>query len=79
MRRKVFARRVVRSKLPRIRFHDLRHTHVSRLIEADEPPPLTTPWLGLASHGLLPRKVCAPLEDAGSQAAFAVDAMVNEA
>ncbi len=33
----VFNRRVARSGLPRIRFHDLRHTHVAHLIAAGEP------------------------------------------
>ena len=35
---KVFDRRVARSRLPRIRFHDLRHTHVAHLIAAGEQP-----------------------------------------
>jgi integrase len=34
---KVF-RCVARSRLPRIRFHDLRHTHVAHLIAAGEQP-----------------------------------------
>ena len=46
---KVFARRVARSGLPRMRFHDLRHTHVAHLITAGEQPLLIARRLGRAS------------------------------
>lgn len=46
---KVFDRRVARCEVPRIRFHDLRHTHVALLIAAGEQPLLVSRRLGHAS------------------------------
>ena len=46
---KTFGRRVERAKLPRLRFHDLRHTHVAHLIAAGEQPLLIARRLGHAS------------------------------
>ncbi len=45
----VFNRRVAKSGLPRIRFHDLRHTHVAHLIAAKEQPLVVAKRLGHAS------------------------------
>jgi integrase len=74
---KVFDRRVARSGLPRIRFHDLRHTHVAHLIAAGEQPLLIAKRLGHASAAFTQDRYGHLFEDAGSQAASAVAAMVD--
>ena len=76
---KTFARRVERAKLPRIRFHDLRHTHVAHLIAAGEQPLLIARRLGHASAAFTQDRYGHLFEDAGSQAALAVAAMVDGA
>ena len=76
---KTFDRRVARAKLPRIRFHDLRHTHVAHLIEAGEQPLLIARRLGHASSSFTMDRYGHLFEDAGSQAASAVAAMVDGA
>jgi integrase len=45
----VFDRRVAHSGLPRVRFHDLRHSHVAHLIAADVHPLVISRQLGHAS------------------------------
>ncbi len=65
---KTFDRRVAKSGLPRIRFHDLRHTHVAHLIARR---------LGHASSSFTVDRYGHLFEDAGSQAASAVAAMVD--
>jgi integrase len=74
---KVFDRRVARSGLPRIRFHDLRHTHVAHLIAAKEQPLAIARRLGHASAAFTQDRYGHLFEDAGSQAASAVAAMVD--
>jgi integrase len=76
---KVFARRITRSGLPRIRFHDLRHTHVAHLIAAGEQPLLIARRLGHASAAFTQDRYGHLFEEAGSQAAGAVAAMVDGA
>ena len=76
---KVFDRRVARSGLPRVRFHDLRHTHVAHLIAAGEQPLLIARRLGHASSSFTMDRYGHLFEDAGSQAASAVAAMVDGA
>ncbi len=46
---KVFDRRVARSGLTRIRFHDLRHSHVAHLIAAGVHPLVISGRVGHAS------------------------------
>lgn len=75
----VFERRVARSGLPRIRFHDLRHTHVAHLIAAKEQPLLIARRLGHASASFTQDRYGHLFEQAGSQAASAVAAMVDQA
>lgn len=72
-----FNRRVARSGLPRIRFHDLRHTHVAHLIAAAEQPLLIARRLGHASAAFTQDRYGHLFEQAGSQAASAVAAMVD--
>jgi integrase len=74
---KVFDRRVARSGLPRIRFHDLRHSHVAHLIAAGEQPLLIARRLGHASASFTMDRYGHLFEDAGSTAAAAVAAMVD--
>jgi integrase len=74
---KVFARRVARSGLSRIRFHDLRHTHVAHLIATGEQPLLIARRLGHASAAFTQDRYGHLFEQAGSQAAGAVAAMVD--
>ena len=42
---------MARSKLPRIRYHDLRHTHASLLVAAGVPIKVVTERLGHAHPG----------------------------
>src|SRR5207237_5980379 len=44
-----FDRRVARTKLPRIRFHDLRHTHATLLLSAGVHPKVVQERLGHSS------------------------------
>jgi integrase len=76
---KVFDRRVARNGLPRIRFHDLRHTHVAHLIAAGEQPLLIARRIGHASAAFTQDRYGHLFEQAGSQAASAVAAMVDGA
>jgi integrase len=76
---KVFDRRVAKSGLPRIRFHDLRHTHVAHLIAAGEQPLLIARRLGHASSSFTMDCYGHLFEDPGSQAASAVAAMIDGA
>lgn len=74
---KVFDRRVARAGVKRIRFHDLRHTHVAHLIAAKEQPLLIARRLGHASAAFTQDRYGHLFEQAGSQAASAVAAMVD--
>ncbi|MDQ6726463.1 MAG: site-specific integrase [Actinomycetota bacterium] len=47
----LFTRAVARGKLPRIRYHDLRHTHASLLVAAGVPIKVVTERLGHAHPG----------------------------
>jgi len=76
---KVFDRRVAKSDLPRIRFHDLRHSHCAHLIAAGEQTLLVSRRLGHASTAFTMDRYGHLFEDAGSQAASAVEAMVDGA
>jgi integrase len=76
---KVFDRRVARSGLPRIRFHDLRRTHVAHLIAAGEQPLLIARRVGHASSSFTIDRYGHLFETTGSQAASAVAAMVDGA
>lgn len=47
--RQAFNRRVERTSVPRIRFHDLRHTHATLLLKAGAPPKVVSERLGHAT------------------------------
>lgn len=47
--RQAFDRRVARTQVPRIRFHDLRHTHATLLLKAGVPPKIVSERLGHAT------------------------------
>lgn len=74
---KVFDRRVARSGLPRLRFHDLRHTHVAHLIEAGENVLVVSKRLGHGSASFTMDRYGHLFPTAGAQAASAVAAMVD--
>ncbi len=67
-----FARRVKRSQLPRIRFHDLRHTHVAHLIASEVPLLAISKRLGHSSVSFTLDRYVHLAADAESQAAAAV-------
>lgn len=46
---RTFDRAVARHRLPRIRFHDIRHTHATLLLEAGVPAKVVAERLGHAS------------------------------
>jgi len=47
--RQAYERRVLRTDVPRIRFHDLRHTHATLLLKAGAPPKVVSERLGHAT------------------------------
>lgn len=74
-----FRRRVLRSKLPYIRFHDLRHSHAAHLIAARRDSLEICRRLGHASPAFTLAKYGHLLPKAGSEAAAAVGALVDGA
>lgn len=74
---KVFARRVARTDLPRLRFHDLRHTHCSHLIAAGQDPKVISQRLGHHSVSFTYDKYGHLMPEAGSGAAHAVADLVD--
>lgn len=73
---KVFERRVATSGLPRIRFHDLRHTHCAHLIAAGQDAKVVSTRLGHASVSFTYDRYGHLMPEAGSTAAAAVAALV---
>lgn len=74
---KVFERRVARSGLPRIRFHDLRHTHATHLIAAGVHAKVVAERLGHASEGFTLARYAHVLKGLQAGAAVAVAALVD--
>lgn len=74
---KTFARRVARSGVKRIRFHDLRHTHVAHLIAAGQDALVISKRLGHASVSFTYDKYGHLMPKADSDAATAVAALVD--
>lgn len=75
----VFARRVARTDLPRLRFHDLRHTHCSHLIAAGQDPKVISQRMGHHSVSFTYDKYGHLMPEADSGAATAVATLVDEA
>lgn len=73
----VFSRRVARSGLPRIRFHDLRHSHAAHLIAAGRDALVISRRLGHHSVAFTLDKYGHLMPQAGSGAAAAVAALVD--
>lgn len=73
----VFARRVARSGLPRIRFHDLRHSHAAHLIAAGRDALVISRRLGHASVAFTLDKYGHLMPKADAGAANAVAALVD--
>ena len=76
---KTFDRRVARSTVKRIRFHDLRHTHVAHLIAAGQDALVISKRLGHASVSFTYDKYGHLMPKADSDAASAVAALVDGA
>lgn len=74
---KTFERRVRRSGLPYIRFHDLRHTHAAHLIAAGQDALVIAKRLGHASVSFTYDKYGHLMAKADSNAASAVAALVD--
>jgi len=74
---KVFDRRVARSGVKRIRFHDLRHTHVAHLIAARQDALVISKRLGHASVSFTYDRYGHLMPKADSNAATAVAALVD--
>ena len=74
---RTFDRRVARSRLKRIRFHDLRHTHVAHLIAAGVDALVISKRLGHASVSFTYDKYGHLMPKADSDAATAVAALVD--
>lgn len=74
---KVFERRVAKSGLPRIRFHDLRHSHAAHLIAARRDSLEISRRLGHANPGFTLAKYGHLMPEADSEAAAAVAALVD--
>lgn len=75
----VFTRRVARSGLPRIRFHDLRHSHCAALIAAGQDAKVISRRLGHASVSFTYDKYGHLMPEADTAAATAVAALVDGA
>ncbi len=67
----LFARTVATTDLPRIRFHDLRHTHASLLVAAGVPIKVVSERLGHAHPGFTMRTYQHLLPGMGAAAATA--------
>lgn len=76
---KVFERRQARAGLPRIRFHDLRHSHAAHLISARRDSLEICRRLGRSSPAFTVAKYGHLMPKAGSEAAAAVAALVDGA
>jgi integrase len=76
---KVFDRRVARSGLPRIRFHDLRHSHVAHLIAAGVHARVISERVGHASVSFTLDRYGHLLPNLQSDAATAVAKLVDGA
>lgn len=74
---KTFDRRVARSDVKRIRFHDLRHTHVAHLIAAGQDALVISKRLGHASVSFTYDKYGHLMPKADSDAATAVARLVD--
>jgi len=74
---KVFDRRVARSSVKRIRFHDLRHSHVAPLIAAGQDALVISKRLGHASVSFTYDRYGHLMPKADSDAAKAVAALVD--
>jgi integrase len=74
---KMFERRSLKSGLPRVRFHDLRHGHAAHLIAAGRPALEVSRRLGHASVAFTLSHYGHLFESAGTEAAAAVSAMVD--
>lgn len=71
-------RSVVKSrKLPKVRFHDLRHTHASALIDADIDVLTVSRRLGHASPAITLRVYSHLFRDKGDVAAKAIEAAMG--
>jgi integrase len=75
---RIFTRLAKRSGLPRIRFHDLRHSHVAHLIEAGVDPLTISRRLGHASVAFTLERYGHLFDQAGSAAARAVGDILGE-
>ena len=74
---KTFDRRVARAKVKRIRFHDLRHSHVAHLIAAGQDALVISKRLGHASVSFTYDKYGHLMPKADSDAASAVASLVD--
>jgi integrase len=74
---KVFERRVAKSDLPRIRFHDLRHSHAVHLIAAGQHVKVVSERLGHASTAFTMDRYGHVMPHLQSDAAAAVAALVD--
>ncbi len=74
-----FTRRGARSGLPRIRFHDLRHTHCAGLIAAGQDAKVISRRLGHASVSFTYDRYGHLMPEADSAAATAVALLVDAA
>lgn len=75
----LFDRLVARSPLPRIRYHDLRHTHASLLVASGIPIKVVTERLGHAHPGFTMHTYQHLLPGMGAQAAAHFADMPNDA
>jgi len=72
-----FARAVARTDLPRIRLHDLRHSHATHLLTAGQNPKLVSDRLGHATVGFTLDTYGHVIPGQQADAAAAVAALVD--
>ncbi|WP_206075240.1 tyrosine-type recombinase/integrase [Mesorhizobium tamadayense] len=68
-----------KTRLPRIRFHDLRHTHASQMLSAGVHPKVASERLGHSSIGITLDLYSHVMPGMQADAAEAVDAAIRSA
>ncbi|WAC26259.1 tyrosine-type recombinase/integrase [Ancylobacter sp. SL191] len=74
-----WTRLIARTGLPRLRFHDLRHTHATQMLEAGVHPKIASERLGHSTVGITLDLYSHATTSMQADAAQAVDAMVQGA
>jgi integrase len=75
----VWVRIIGKTTLPRIRFHDLRHSHASQMLASGVHPTVASERLGHSSIGITPDLYSHVMPGMQADAAEQVDAAIRRA